>query len=93
MDAIRTSASLRPRMAMITARIEDRLPGQHMDVPEVMDMVQAIDPATLPLEVRRTAVVAKALLRFSLLVIDGRLDEATDLLADVDSTGALPAGT
>ena len=91
MDAIRTSASLRPRMAMITARIEDRLPGQHMDVPEVMDMVQAIDPATLPLEVRRTAVVAKALLRFSLLVIDGRLDEATDLLADVDSTGALPS--
>ena len=76
-------------MAMITARIEDRLPGQHMDVPEVMDMVQALDPTTLPLEVRRTAVVAKALLRFSLLVIDGRLDEATDLLADVDSTGAL----
>ena len=78
-------------MAMITARIEDRLPGQHMDVPELMDMVQGIDPATLPLEVRRTAVVAKALLRFSLLVIDGRLDEATDLLADVDSTGALPS--
>ena len=36
-------------------------------------------------------MVAKALLRFSLLVIDGRLDEATDLLADVDSTGALPS--
>ena len=89
MDAIQTSGSLRPKMAIITARIEDRLPGQHMDVPEVMDMVQALDPTTLPLEVRRTAVVAKALLRFSLLVIDGRLDEATELLADVGSTGAL----
>ena len=88
-DAMQASESLRPRMAMITARIEDRLPGQNEDISDVMDMVQALDPATLPHEVRRTAVVAKALLRYSLLVIDGRFDEATDLLADVGSTGAL----
>ena len=88
-NAMESSKSLRPRMALITARIEDRLPGQNEDISDVMGMVQALDPATLPAEVRRTAVVAKALLRFSLLVIDGRLDEATELLADVGSTGAL----
>ncbi len=90
MDAVHTTDSLRPRLALITARIEDRVPGQHDDVAEVLDLLDALNPATLPLEVRRTAVVAKALLRFSVLVVGGRLDEATELLADVSSTGALP---
>ncbi len=89
-DAIQSSGSLRPRMALITARIEDRLPGQSDDVEDVLSLVDALNPATLPLDVRRTAVVAKALLRFSVLVVGGRLSEATELLADLSSTRALP---
>ena len=74
MDAVQTTDSLRPRLALITARIED--------VCRVTRRCRGgagpagTRPLPCPWRVRRTAVVAKALLRFSVLVVGGRLDEA-----------------
>ena len=73
---------------LITARIEDRVPGQHNDVAEVLDLLDAPTRPPRPGSVanrRRGQGPAE----FSVLVVGGRLDEATELLADVSLTGAL----
>ena len=88
MDAIRDSNALRPRIALLTARIEDRLPEQQEDVDELLAHLDAMDPATLPLGERRTALLASGLLRFSVLVLGQRMQAATELLADLAVTDA-----
>mgnify|MGYP001165359196 FL=1 len=90
LDAIRDSNALRPRIALLTARIEDRLPEQQEDVDELLAHLDAMDPATLPLGERRTALLASGLLRFSVLVLGQRVQAATELLADLAVTDALP---
>ena len=89
LDAVQSSNALRPRIALITARIEDRLPEQNDDVGDLLAHLDAMNPATLPVHERRSAVVASGLLKFRVLVLAGRFDEAVELLADLASTDAL----
>ena len=90
-EAMQNSDALRPRIALITARIEDRLAEHDGDVDELLAYLDAMDPSTLPLEERRTALLANGLLRFSVLVLGRRMQAATELLADLAVTDALPS--
>jgi len=88
-NAVQTSDALRPRIALLTARIEDRLPEQNEDVEDLLSHLDAMKIGSLPVHERRSGVVASGLLKFSVLVLGGRLNEATELLADLASTDAL----
>jgi DNA-binding MarR family transcriptional regulator len=79
---------LRARIALVTAHIEDRLPEDVVS-DEAFRLLDDVRPGSLPEEQRATAVAAMAALRCTLLVLAGRCNEATELVADLDASTVL----
>lgn len=91
LHALGGAQNLRARIALITAAIEDRLPEDE-NVSEPLRLLEEVDPAALEIQERGTAVVVLATLRCSLLVLAGRVEEATELVAHLEQSGTMDAG-